>query len=64
MKYEYEGSSVNFNWGRIKLFDKLSAFVIYEQILGPAEKDKVLIANVTEKPAKKFRPFPLNTIDL
>ncbi|KTW31478.1 hypothetical protein T552_00121 [Pneumocystis carinii B80] len=57
----YSNNEVSFNWKRIRLFDKLSVFLIYENCL---LFDKAKIISVVRKPKSKLRPYPLTTVEL
>lgn len=55
------GNSVaNFNWKRIRLFDKYCCVVLYEKML---EEESARVVKVETKPTRKFRPFPLTTVE-
>lgn len=56
-----EGKTVNFSWARNRLFDRVSAVVLYERCLA-AKKAKV--TKVQEKPTRKYKPLPLTTVEL
>lgn len=53
--------NVNFNWRRVRLFDRPAVIVMLERCLG-AKNAKV--TKVTQKPTSKWRPLPLTTVDL
>ncbi|CAH0049121.1 unnamed protein product [Clonostachys solani] len=56
-----EGKTVNFNWARHRLFDRMAVVILYEKCLA-AKKAKV--TKVQKKPTKKFKPLPLTTVEL
>jgi DNA topoisomerase-3 len=51
----------NFNWKRNRLFDHNACLAIYEIIM---ESPTATVIQVTSKPKRKFRPFPLTTVEL
>lgn len=50
----------HFTWDRVRLFDRFSCIVLYEQML---EADNARILAVNTKPVRKYRPFPLTTVE-
>ncbi|SCM06242.1 DNA topoisomerase 3, putative [Plasmodium chabaudi chabaudi] len=52
---------VDFTWSRLKLFDHLGVVLIYEDLL---KNPLCRISNIFEKEVKKYRPFPLNTLQM
>ena len=56
-----EGKKVNFSWARNRLFDRMSAVVLYERCL---EAKKAKVTKVQEKPTRKFKPLPLTTVEM
>ena len=53
--------TAKFTWARNRLFDHVSATILYERCLNAS------IANVTkvqEKPTRKYKPLPLTTVEL
>lgn len=52
---------IDFSWSRIKLFDHLYVFLIYERLL---ENPICTITNIYEKEKRKWRPLPLNTLHM
>lgn len=50
---------IDFMWSRIRLYDHLYVFLIYERLL---ENPLCTITNVVEKEKRKWRPLPLNTL--
>ncbi|KAL1959870.1 hypothetical protein VTO42DRAFT_1015 [Malbranchea cinnamomea] len=59
--HEREKKKVNFNWRRVHLFDRAAVIVLFERCL-TAKTAKVI--DVKKRPAKKYRPLPLTTVDL
>ncbi|OLL26150.1 DNA topoisomerase 3 [Neolecta irregularis DAH-3] len=59
--YRRENMNVNFSWKRNHLFDRLIVMILYERCLesGPAR-----VASVIKKPASKWQPLPLTTVEL
>lgn len=61
MKHTQDRKVVNLSWTRGRLFDHLSALVLYERCL----KAKIAtVIKVQEKPTRKFKPLPLTTVEL
>jgi DNA topoisomerase-3 len=58
--HERDGIKVEFSWSRHRLFDRVSAIILYERCLA-AKLAKVV--KVEEKPTKKWKPLPLTTIE-
>lgn len=56
-----DGKKVNFSWARNRLFDRMTTILLYERCLA-AKTAKV--ANVQEKPTRKYKPLPLTTVEL
>ena len=56
-----EGKKVNFVWARNRLFDRMSAVILYERCL---EAKEAKVTKVQEKPTRKFKPLPLTTVEL
>ncbi|KAG0196535.1 DNA topoisomerase [Mortierella sp. GBA30] len=63
MKHRKDGVDASFTWQRGHLFDQLVCLVIYEACL-EAEGPTAKITNVKAKPATKYRPLPLTTVEL
>jgi len=59
--HERDGIKVTFNWSRHRLFDRVAVIVIFERCLA-ARTAKV--TSVQEKPAKKWKPLPLTTVEM
>ncbi|ANB11627.1 DNA topoisomerase 3 [Sugiyamaella lignohabitans] len=53
---------VVFSWERGRLFDRLATTVIFEQCLN--RSSTATVVKVNSKPATKYRPLPLTTIEL
>ena len=51
---------VQFAWSRSRLFDYISSFVLYEKVL---EAGQATVTSVTGRPANRYRPFPMNSVD-
>lgn len=56
-----QGKQVQFSWARNRLFDRMTAVILYERCL-TAKKAK--ITKVQEKPTRKLKPLPLTTVEL
>lgn len=52
----------DFSWIRKRLFDRLSCFIIYETLFKNHTTAQVI--KVEKNPKRKFRPFPLTTVEL
>ncbi|KAG4306243.1 hypothetical protein PORY_000231 [Pneumocystis oryctolagi] len=61
IKIHLHNCQTPFNWKRIKLFDRLSVFLIYENCL---LFDKAKVKNITRRPKSKLKPYPLTTVEL
>lgn len=61
LMHRKEGKQVKFSWARNRLFDRMTAVLLYERCLA-AKKAKV--TKVQEKPTRKFKPLPLTTVEL
>ncbi|CAH7669233.1 DNA topoisomerase [Phakopsora pachyrhizi] len=59
--FERDDSSVEFKWKRQRLFDWHPAFVLYELC---ADDPEATIKDVQLKPAVKWKPLPLTTVEL
>ena len=58
--HKREGIEVNFNWSRHRLFDQVSAIVLFERCLAAKA---ARVTKVEEKPTKKWKPLPLTTVE-
>ncbi|GAW82104.1 DNA topoisomerase 3 [Plasmodium gonderi] len=56
-----ETNVVDFTWSRLKLFDHLAVVLIYEKLL---ENPLCKITNIYQNEIKKYRPLPLNTLQM
>ncbi|KAJ7594504.1 DNA topoisomerase [Mycena floridula] len=61
LSYTRGGQETRFNWKRGHLFDSDVALVLYEQVLA---NPTATVAKVTNKEAKKWKPYPLTTVEL
>ncbi|KAK2592903.1 DNA topoisomerase [Conoideocrella luteorostrata] len=61
LMHDREGKKVSFTWTRNRLFDRMTTVILYERCL--AEK-MARVANVQEKPTRKYKPLPLTTVEL
>ncbi|SCO93590.1 DNA topoisomerase 3, putative [Plasmodium malariae] len=52
---------VDFTWSRLKMFDHLGVVLIYEKLL---ENPLCRITNIYENDTKKYKPLPLNTLQM
>lgn len=53
--------TVTFTWRRGHLFDKPTVEMLYE---GCKDSMDALVTKVTSKPTRKFKPYPLTTVEL
>ncbi|CAG8633938.1 1065_t:CDS:2, partial [Paraglomus occultum] len=58
---ERDGSKVEFWWARGHLFDQLACLVLYEQCV---EHPIATVLKVQSKETKKWKPYPLTTVEL
>ncbi|RIB15145.1 prokaryotic type I DNA topoisomerase [Gigaspora rosea] len=58
---ERDGSMVEFHWMRNHLFDRLACVIIYEKCL---ENPTATVVEVKSKEVKKWKPYPLTTVEL
>ncbi|XP_011878275.1 PREDICTED: DNA topoisomerase 3 isoform X2 [Vollenhovia emeryi] len=56
-----EGLSVEFRWVRVRLFEKLPCQIFLDMCL---ERPEATVEKVTCKPKSKWRPLPLDTVEL
>lgn len=56
-----DGKKAAFSWARNRLFDRMTATILYERCLA-AKTAKV--TKVQEKPTRKWKPLPLTTVEL
>ena len=52
---------ITFNWERNRIFEKIICFTILEKTL---ENKNCKIISVEKKEKKKYRPYPLNTVEM
>ena len=61
-KKDKEGDNiVTFNWERNRIFEKIICFTLLEKTL---EEKNCKIISVIKKEKKKYRPYPLNTVEM
>ncbi|CAG8656060.1 42832_t:CDS:10 [Gigaspora margarita] len=58
---ERDGNVVEFHWMRNHLFDRLACVIIYEKCL---ENPTATVVEVKSKEVKKWKPYPLTTVEL
>ena len=61
MTHNRDDIDVVFNWRRNRLFDRAVVVILFERCI-TAKTAKV--TKVLEKPTKKFKPYPLTTVEL
>ncbi|NWJ08096.1 TOP3A topoisomerase, partial [Crypturellus undulatus] len=59
--HEYEDNTVVFNWKRNRLFNHTACLVLYHMCM---ENPVATVAEVISKPKSKWRPLPLDTVEL
>ncbi|XP_018404081.1 PREDICTED: DNA topoisomerase 3-alpha isoform X1 [Cyphomyrmex costatus] len=58
---DHEGISVEFRWARVRLFEKVPCQIFLDICL---EQPEATVEKVTCKPKSKWRPLPLDTVEL
>ncbi|XP_066952074.1 DNA topoisomerase 3-alpha [Macrobrachium rosenbergii] len=53
--------TIDFHWKRVRLFDELACAVLFEQC---QDDPQATVTNVTTKNKSKWRPLPLDTVEL
>ncbi|XP_066994969.2 DNA topoisomerase 3-alpha, partial [Anabrus simplex] len=61
VNHTVDGVSVEFAWKRVRLFDQLACQVLYDCCV---ERPLARVENVQSKPKSKWRPLPLDTVEL
>ncbi|GAB67598.1 DNA topoisomerase III alpha [Plasmodium cynomolgi strain B] len=56
-----QNTIVDFTWSRLRLYDHLAVVLIYEDLL---KSPLCRITNIYENQVKKYRPLPLNTLQM
>ncbi|KAL0102558.1 hypothetical protein PUN28_018092 [Cardiocondyla obscurior] len=56
-----DGMSVEFRWARVRLFEKMPCQIFLDMCL---EQPEATVEKVMSKPKSKWRPLPLDTIEL
>lgn len=59
--HEYEEDMVEFSWKRNRLFSHTACLVLYQICM---ENPMATVTSVTSKPKSKWRPLPLDTVEL
>ncbi|XP_039291080.1 DNA topoisomerase 3-alpha [Nilaparvata lugens] len=59
--HKIDDLTVDFSWKRVRMFDEHICRVLHEKCL---EKPKATVVTVTNKPKSKWRPIPLDTVEL
>ncbi|KAG9257277.1 DNA topoisomerase [Emericellopsis atlantica] len=59
--HKKDGKQANFSWARNRVFDRMSAVILYERCL---DSNKAKVTKVQEKATRKFKPLPLTTVEL
>lgn len=59
--HEYEEDTVEFSWKRNRLFSHTACLVLYQICM---EDPMATVTSVTSKPKSKWRPLPLDTVEL
>jgi DNA topoisomerase-3 len=61
LMHQKAGISVNFIWSRERLFDRMTAVILYEWCL---TSQSAQVQKVKTKPTSKWKPLPLTTLEL
>ena len=61
VKIKRDDISVDFNWQRHRLFDKMTCLVLFEECV---EKCEATVTSVQGKPREKWKPLPLTTVEM
>ncbi len=61
----------NFTWDRVRMFDRISVYILYEMCLeqghhnnGDITPMKATVVRSDKRPTSRWRPVPLNTVEL
>ncbi|KAK7207734.1 DNA topoisomerase III [Myxozyma melibiosi] len=60
---EKDGITVNFNWKRVHLFDRMATTLLFERCM-ESSNGEARIVSMVKKPTSKWRPLPLTTVEL
>lgn len=63
VEVEYEGVRSVFKWRRNRLFDRLACVILYQEMMR-VEPVVATVIKYRAKTARKYRPFPLNTVNM
>eukprot|EP00438_Fugacium_kawagutii_P025440 Skav204285 [mRNA] locus=scaffold409:282779:287130:+ [translate_table: standard] len=58
-----EGRALAFAWRRGRLFDRLAVLALFELVVEHAPNGAIVV-NVSEEPKSRWRPLPLNTVEM
>ena len=61
LSHTKDGKSADFSWARNRLFDRMSAVILYERCLSAKTAE---VTKVQEKPTRNWKPLPLTTVEL
>ncbi|XP_028400889.1 DNA topoisomerase 3-alpha-like [Dendronephthya gigantea] len=61
VKHNTPDGEAEFNWKRVRLFDRLACAVLHEECV---ENPMATVVNQITKPKSKWRPLPLDTVEL
>ena len=61
VKHNTHDGEAEFNWQRVRLFHRLACTVLHETCV---ENPLATVVNQTSKPKSKWRPLPLDTVEL
>ena len=53
-------TNIAFSWSRTRLFDYISAYVLYEKAL---EAGRAVVTSVVGHPTSRRKPYPMNSVD-
>eukprot|EP00736_Rhodelphis_marinus_P006750 Rmarinus@m.25760 len=61
LEIERDGQLAKFNWKRQRVFDRIICLSLYDVVM---RDPTALVTSVTKKETRKWKPYPLNTVDL
>jgi DNA topoisomerase III len=61
VSYQRDGCTVNFNWDRHRLFDRMTVTVLFEKCI---DSRTAKVTKIQQKPTSKWKPLPLTTVEL
>lgn len=61
LSHAMDDLTVTFSWKRVRLFDELACQVLFDKV---QEHNGAVVEKVVSKPKSKWRPLPLDTVEL